>query len=219
MRFHIFLLFCSLLFISPSLKAAQCVANDSFSPELDDSWSGWGGNHANTRFNNAESNDIDASQINNLKLKWVFAFPDVRSVIGNPAIAGDRVFIGAESGEVYSLDVKSGCVYWTFQTDNGVRTTPLVENIAGQWLVFIGDRSANVYALDALTGNQIWKVKVEEHQAAILTGAPQFVHLENESVSDRLIIPVSSSEEGLAVIPTYACCSFQAAVQISSSVP
>ncbi len=206
-----FLLLIPLL-LSQYTFAALCENTSTFNPAANDSWTGWGSNYFNTRLNNADSNPVNASQLDKLKLKWAFAFPDVRSVIGNPSIAGDRIFIGTETGEVYSMDVESGCVYWVFQADNGVRTTPLIEYVNDKWTVFFGDRSANVYGIDANTGSQLWKVKVEEHGAAILTGAPQFVHLENEIVPDRLIIPVSSSEEGMAAAPTYACCSFRGSV-------
>ena len=98
------------------------------------------------------------------------------------------------------------------QADNGVRTMPLIEEIDGRWLVFFGDRSANFYAVDALTGSQLWKVKVDNHQAAILTGAPQYIALENELSPHRIIVPVSSSEEGLGAVSVYPCCTFQGSV-------
>ena len=38
-----------------------------------------------------------------------------------PTIAAGRVFVGADSGAVYSIDEVTGCVYWSFQADAGVR--------------------------------------------------------------------------------------------------
>ena len=37
-------------------------------------------------------------------------------------VAGGRVFVGADTGFVYSLDATSGCVHWSFRADAGVRT-------------------------------------------------------------------------------------------------
>jgi len=196
---------------SPVL-AATCDTSNTFTPATTDIWQGWGGNHANTRFNNAPENPLDSSILGDLSLKWAYGFADVRSVIGNPALQGNRIFIGDENGKVYALDRDTGCEDWIFTAGNGVRTMPLIERVGERWLVFFGDRSANVYALDATTGRQVWKTKVEDHQAAILTGAPQFVRLADDPVSERLIVPVSSSEEGLGAVPVYECCSFQGSV-------
>lgn len=202
------------LFFTPVTSAALCESANSFDPGPADAntWSGWGGSHTNNRFNNASNNPINSENLPRLTLKWAYGFNDVRSVIGNPSLQGNRIFIGDENGKVYSLDRESACEDWLFSADNGVRSTPLLEQINDRWLLFFGDRSANVYAVDAITGQQVWKVKVEQHQAAIITGAPQYIQLENESALHRIIIPVSSSEEGLGAVPVYPCCSFQGSV-------
>jgi polyvinyl alcohol dehydrogenase (cytochrome) len=211
MRNTCFLL-CLFFTLSSKVLAISCPAALEFNPGDDDYWQGWGGNDSNTRFNNSDNNPISSSTLQNLQLKWVFGFDNVRSVIGNPALHGNRIFIGDENGRVYSLDRESGCEDWIFQAGNGVRTMPLIENINGRWTVFFGDRSANFYALDAVTGEHLWETKVDDHPAAILTGAPQYVNLENASEGHRLIVPVSSGEEGLGAVPSYPCCSFQGSV-------
>jgi polyvinyl alcohol dehydrogenase (cytochrome) len=38
--------------------------------------------------------------------------------------------------------------------------------------VFFGDLLANAYAVNAITGALIWKTRVEDHLAAVITGAP-----------------------------------------------
>ena len=49
---------------------------------------------------------------------------------GQPTIAGGRVFFGADTGYVYSLDAKSGCVAWGFQAAAGVRNAVSVGPIS-----------------------------------------------------------------------------------------
>lgn len=205
------LLLCLFFTISTKVLATACPAGSGFEPG-NDTWQGWGGSHGNTRFNSELTNPISSATLPRLTLKWAYGFKDVRSVIGNPALSGNRIFIGDENGKVYSLDRDSGCEDWIFQADNGVRTMPLIEEIDGRWLVFFGDRNANFYAVDALTGSHLWKVKVDNHQAAILTGAPQYIALENEISPHRIIVPVSSNEEGLGAVPVYPCCTFQGSV-------
>ena len=65
---------------------------------------------------------MTASQVPHLKLKWAFGLPGAKQVYGEPVVVGGRVFFSADTGVVYSLNAETGCVYWTFQAEAGVRT-------------------------------------------------------------------------------------------------
>ena len=95
---------------------------------------------------------------------------------GQPVIVDGRVFIGSDSGYLYSLDAATGCVYWSFQAEAGVRTAfnigPVKGRGSARFGVYFGDMRANVYMLDAATGKLIWRVKVDDHVVARITGAP-----------------------------------------------
>lgn len=201
--------FCGLALGAAASHAAQCAQPLQLAATATGTWSGWGNGLHNTR---QAAAGIDSDDLASLELRWAFGFPDARSAIGNPVVQGDVLYTGSESGAVYALDANSGCTHWTFKAANGVRTAPALAQIGGRWLLFFGDRSAQVYALDAHTGAQVWLTKVEEHPAAILTGAPQYFQLEGDTTADRLLVPVSSSEEGIAAVPTYNCCSFRGSV-------
>jgi polyvinyl alcohol dehydrogenase (cytochrome) len=168
-------------------------------------WNGWGVDSSNTRFQTAKTAGLTAAQIPQLKLKWAFGFPGAKAVFGQPTIAGGRVFLGVDTGYVYALDAASGCVHWSFEAGAGVRTAISVERVNQTPMAFFGDLKANVYAVNAATGEQIWKVKVEDHPAARLTGAPKFFE-------GRLYVPVSSGEEGAGRNPDYACCTFRGSI-------
>jgi polyvinyl alcohol dehydrogenase (cytochrome) len=111
------------------------------------------------------------------------------------------VFVGSQNGTVYSLDARTGCIYWTFSAKGGVRTAIVL----GAREVYFGDTAANAYALDAETGQQLWVRKVETHPLARVTGAPT-VH------DGRLYVPVSSYEEAQGSDPQYGCCTFRGSV-------
>src|SRR4029453_11808361 len=70
---------------------------------------------------------------------------------------------------------KTGCTYWSFKAESGLRSAltvgPYKANGRSGYAVFFGDQRANAYAVDTVTGQQIWKRKVDEHQAAAITGA------------------------------------------------
>ncbi len=181
---------------------AQCPSNAPMGdPSATPAWNGWGADASNTRFQPAAQ--LPADQVSRLKLKWAFGFPGVRSVLGQPTVASGRVFIGVDDGTVYSLDAASGCMYWSFKADAGVRTAVTI--LGSKPVAYFGDLRANVYALDAATGAQIWKVRVDEHASARITGAPKFF-------GSNLYVPVASGEEGAGGQANYACCTFRGSV-------
>src|ERR1700686_2240590 len=65
-------------------------------------WNGWGADASNSRFQSAQAAGLTAEQVPRLKLKWAFGFPGVKSVLGQPTIVAGRVFLGADTGMVYS---------------------------------------------------------------------------------------------------------------------
>ncbi len=191
-----------------NIVAAQttnpCPANARFGdPAASPSWNGWGSGIANTRFQDQKGAGIAAADVPKLKLKWAFGFPGVKSVYGQPSVVAGRVFVGVDTGAVYSLDAGTGCVYWTFQAESGVRTSVSIEHLSAvqptRYAAYFGDGKANAYAVDAATGQQIWKVHVEDHASAKITGAPKVFE-------GRVYIPVSSGEEGAGPNKTYPCC-------------
>ena len=95
------------------------------------SWNGWSVDATNARFQSAKAAGITAAQVPNLKLKWAFALPGAASMYGQPTIAGGRVFVGADTGYVYSLDAKSGCVAWGFLAEAGVRNAVSIGPVRG----------------------------------------------------------------------------------------
>jgi len=165
------------------------------------SWNGWGGDASNTRFQAAPAAQLSAADVPHLKLKWAFGFPGARAVSGQPAVVAGRVFVSSDTGDVYSLDVVSGCVYWSFHADAAVRSSVTVErpSAGSRYAVFFGDARANAYALDAANGTLLWKVHVDEHPLARITGGVRFFE-------GRVYVPVASGEEGAGGNPTYECC-------------
>jgi polyvinyl alcohol dehydrogenase (cytochrome) len=164
-------------------------------------WSGWGVDSTNARFQ--PTTDLTADRVPKLALKWAFAFPNGSSAFGQPAVAGGRVFVGSDNGFVYSIDAISGCVYWSFQAQAGVRTAINV----GPRLIYFGDLKGNVYAVEAATGTLAWTKHTDPHPFARITGAPALV-------DGRLYVPVASLEEGAGANPNYECCTFRGALVV-----
>ncbi len=182
--------------------AGNALADPSKSP----AWNGWGVDARNARFQSAEAAGLTAAQIPNLKLKWAFGFPLGVSAFGQPSVAAGRVFVGSDTGFVYSLDMHTGCVHWSYRAKAGIRNA-LTLGPAGssRYAVYFGDMQAHVYAVDAATGALLWTKKAEDHFAARITAAPTLYE-------GRLYVPVSTSEGFSASAPDYPCCTFRGSV-------
>src|SRR5262249_40921390 len=183
----------------------RCEAPRPFAPAGDADWSGWGADSGNSRFHPKPA--VTAADAPKLTLKWAFGFPNGNSAYGQPTVSGGRVFAGADTGFVYSLDAASGCVYWSFRANAGVRTAVTIGKGSGahRYLAYFGDVKANVYAGDAETGAEVWSDRIDRHPVARVTGAPKLV-------DGRLYVPISSLEESGAGNPSYPCCSFRGGV-------
>ncbi|MBV8847657.1 MAG: PQQ-binding-like beta-propeller repeat protein [Bryobacterales bacterium] len=169
------------------------------------SWNGWGGTLGSARY--AKDGGIAAADVPRLKLAWAFGFPRALSARTQPTIVGDWLFTASDTGEVFALDAKTGCIRWTYTAKAGVRGALSVASLgSGKYGVFFGDGQANAYGVDAQTGRQLWILKVDAHPNAVITGAP--------AVYDgRLYVPTSGvGEESRGQDPNYACCSFRGSI-------
>ncbi|MBZ5611832.1 MAG: PQQ-binding-like beta-propeller repeat protein [Acidobacteriia bacterium] len=185
--------------------AGKCPGNPGAVRLTDTSWNGWGNDPGNSRYQPKPG--LTSADVPKLKLKWAFGFADETVRSAQPTVVGDRVFVGSSSGAIYSLDAKSGCVYWRYDAGATVRTAIAVGKPAGRsgLVAYFGDTRSYVHAVDAATGKALWKVQVEDHPSSRITGAPSFYN-------GRLYVPVSSIEEASAMVPTYECCKFRGSV-------
>ncbi len=166
-------------------------------------WNGWSPDLQNSRFQSEKLAGLTAADVPNLKLKWAFGIAGGTSMMGQPTIAGGRLFFGSANGTVYSLDADTGCLYWTFKAPFMVRSPVTVGSLDGKYAAYFGDGSAMVYAVDAQTGQLIWKTKIDDHKLAGITGGPKLYE-------GKLFVPVRSGmEEMIAASPKYACCTFR----------
>jgi polyvinyl alcohol dehydrogenase (cytochrome) len=154
---------------------------------------------------------MTAADLPHLKLKWAFGFPDSSAAGSQPVVVGGRLFVGSQGGTVYSLDARTGCIYWAFPETSGVRVAISIGprsagggHAAGHNAYF-SDVSGNAYALDAATGQLIWQRNVEDNPFARGTGSP-VLH------AGVLYVPMAGFEEIQAADPAYPCCTFRGSV-------
>jgi polyvinyl alcohol dehydrogenase (cytochrome) len=167
-------------------------------------WNGWAPDPGNSRFQ--PNPGISAGEAPQLKLKWAFGFPKGNSAYGQPSVFCGRVFIGSDTGFVYSIDTATGCVYWSYRAKAGVRTAiTLAPTPGGKVLAYFGDIKGDVYAVNAESGVGVWMERADTHPIARILGAPKLAR-------GRVYVPVASLEESSGGNPLYPCCSFRGSV-------
>jgi polyvinyl alcohol dehydrogenase (cytochrome) len=187
--------------------AAVCpVAKTPFAPSSAD-WNGWGADMNNARFQPAERAALSAEQVPKLKLRWAFVFPSAPLSWGPATVVGGRIFVPSANHRVYSLDAKTGCQYWSYESEFPARTAIYIAQIGGEqkrYAAFFGDQRANAYALDAVTGELLWKVHVDSHPRAKIVGALEYF-------DGRVFVPLTGGEE-VGLGDKYECCSSRGAL-------
>ncbi len=164
----------------------------------------WGIGPSNQRYYNQDDLQIDAANVTELELSWVFAFPNASRARVQPTIAGNVILTASQTGTIYALNRETGCTLWTFQADAEIRSALVIgrDSTGKANRLYFGDFNASVYAVDLEDKRLLWKKKIDDHPVATITGTLSLFE-------DRLYIPVSSTEVVSAVNEQYACCTFR----------
>ena len=182
-------------------QSARCTGNAPPLSKTAPSWNAGAMDSTNSRFQTAQAAGITGQDVSRLRLKWAFGFPGVTTAFGTPTVYGGRVFVGSADGTVYSLNARSGCIYWMYKANDGVRTAVIIGSDGKT--AFFGDLHAYVHAVNVETGALLWKTHVEDHPEGAITGTPKLD-------GGRLYVPVSGGEEEVAAgNVAFVCCRFR----------
>src|SRR5712671_6445171 len=199
--------------VSILLLVAGLTAQSQSPESKSGQWPIAGQNLSNTWSQPAE-HSINPANVKGLTPKWVFTTGG--DVSATPTVDGDAVYFPDWAGNLFAVKKDSGKLIWSHKISDydGVdgaisRVSPAVDGNQ----VIVGDilngkqvhNGANVISVDRESGTLRWMTKVDNHPAAIITGSPVIFR-------GVVYIGVSSSEEALALDPTYPCCSFRGSV-------
>ena len=127
-----------LLTFVPTLHAQDTPAEN---------WSQFRGNHRLTGVS-------DSKVPSELKLLWTFEAGD--SIESSAAVVGGTVFVGSQKGELVSLNLDNGAVYWKYDAGNPIgESSPAYSD--GK--VYIGDLGGVLHAVNASDGKRLWTMK------------------------------------------------------------
>jgi polyvinyl alcohol dehydrogenase (cytochrome) len=177
------------------------------------SWPSGGHDISNTHSNPAETK-LNADNVGKLAVKWTSQVHG--DVSGNPAVVDGAVYVPDWGGYLNKINAATGQSIWSnpMSTYTGVyndaaRAAPTVVMNT----VYVGDQGTQPYsagggylsAVNATTGAAVWTTKVDDHPFAILTAGPLYYN-------GVLYQGVASSEEGVAVVGNYPCCTFRGSI-------
>ena len=91
---------------------------------------GWGGNAKNHR--QSDGAGLDRKNVDRLALKWVFAYPGALRARSQPLVHDGVIFVGSQSGDIYALDLESGCAHWTYSAGAEVRSSLSLGQVPGR---------------------------------------------------------------------------------------
>jgi polyvinyl alcohol dehydrogenase (cytochrome) len=186
--------------------SAYCAANVSIlSGPTNDTWAGWSPSTSNARYQTGERAGLTTAQVPRLKLKWALGFPGDVTAFAAPTVLNGTLFVGSASGAVEAVDARTGCTHWVFQANGPVRAAILPVSSGSATTLVFTDLIGWGYALEAKTGRLIWKKRIDEHEAARLTGSAV-------ELNGMVYVPAASWEETRSLNPEYACCTFRGSV-------
>jgi alcohol dehydrogenase (cytochrome c) len=146
-------------------------------------WPMYGGDSGNTRF--SQSTQINASNVDKLKVQWALQLGTTRSQESTPILVGDTLFVTSSFGpkNTFAVNAKTGEVKWTYQPDipKGIDQYACCDvNNRGvahaDGKIFLGRLDAHVVALDEKTGKELWKTAIIDYTGgSVITSPPTIV--------------------------------------------
>jgi polyvinyl alcohol dehydrogenase (cytochrome) len=165
------------------------------------------GEHNNRRQTAAQVG-LKTSDMKNLELAWVMAFPQSANMRSQPLIVGKTLFFAAtDPGKLFALDVASGCVKWSYSSDLTLRSSLAFAEATktSPALIVMGDAAGRIHAVNAKTGAKAWLIDAKLTPVNRVTGAP-VVH------NGVIYAPLSAIEVNYAGPDNYECCKGQGAL-------
>jgi alcohol dehydrogenase (cytochrome c) len=139
---------------------------------------------------------IDAKNVTNLEVKWVFQANSLQSFSATPLVVDGIMYVTQAPNDVVAIDALTGKVFWLYhyaptpgrlccrgQVNRGLA-------VHGDTL-FMATVDAYLIAIDAKNGKPIWKTKVAEASNAYgMTLAPLVI-------KDKVVVGVAGAEFGI----------------------
>src|SRR5712664_3063390 len=187
-----------LLFLFAMIPCSLCaqVTNERLLHASDEpqNWLTYSGSYASQRYSALQQ--INASNVKNLELKWVFQAQSLQKFETTPLVVDGIMYLTQSPNDVVALDAKSGRAFWIYHYATSLASRPCC-GIVNRGVAILGDTlfiatvDAHRVAIDAKNGHALWNVKLAEAAAGYaMTMAPLVV-------KDKVIVGVAGGEFGV----------------------
>ena len=187
-----------LLFLFTMIPCSLCaqVTNERLLHASDEpqNWLTYSGSYASQRYSALQQ--INASNVKNLELKWVFQAQSLQKFETTPLVVDGIMYLTQSPNDVVALDAKSGRAFWIYHYATSLASRPCC-GIVNRGVAILGDSlfmatvDAHLVAIDAKNGHALWNVKLAEAAAGYaMTMAPLVV-------KDKVIVGVAGGEFGV----------------------
>jgi polyvinyl alcohol dehydrogenase (cytochrome) len=169
---------------------------------------GFGVDYENSRRMSASQAGLKTADAARLEVAWTFALPRTSGLRGAGVVVGSTLFYPAgQASHILALDTKTGCVKWATQTPSQIRNSLAYGRLGkdGPLGLVAADAAGRLVALNAQTGEILWRADPRHDRTAPLSGSA-LIH------DGKVIVPISGSDVGAAMRPTYECCKGHGAV-------
>ena len=133
------------------------------------------------------------------RIKW--SFPTETAMNGGTLVtAGNLVFSGAQTGELYALHAETGEKLWEYRTGSGIVAPPVTYQVGGKQYVAVASGIGGLYAavsgdpnlVNINPGNSIWAFALNDGAIA------------RTPVAKTILPPLKSTEVGSRTMPATA---------------
>jgi alcohol dehydrogenase (cytochrome c) len=186
--------------VVPSPSAPHCFASIDMPPEkllsepAGANWLSYNGDYTGRRFSSL--NQINQSNVGQLRAGWVFHAPNSSALEVTPVVYQGLMFV-TSANDVYALDAQAGRIVWHYQRPitEGLIDDASEHHNRGVALwhshVYTETDNAHLLCLDARSGNLLWDVAYTDgHRNYGATGAPLLV-------KDKVIVGTSGGDDGV----------------------
>lgn len=156
------------------------------------------GNYANHRY--SELDQINASNVGDLKVAWTFSTGVLRGHEGSPLVIGNMMYVHTPfPNKVFAMDLdKDATIVWEYEPKQDPATIPVMccdtvnRGVAyADGMIFLYQADATLVSLDAKTGKMLWSASngdIAKGQTG--TSAPMVVR-------DKVYVGISGGEFGV----------------------
>jgi PQQ-dependent dehydrogenase (methanol/ethanol family) len=156
-------------------------------------WPVYGGDLSNTRY--SASDQINAGNVQNLHLKWLFQTGVIGSFETTPIVEDGVMYITTPYNHLFAIDARTGKELWSYEHKLGTTIFCCGPNNRGVALagdkVYMATLDAALVALNKKTGDVVWETEIAD---------PEFGYSETVAPTvygNKVILGISGAEYGI----------------------